>query len=325
LFIVFVGKKNFTSLKLEVRRSPRFISDRLEKPAVKEPLKKKSVAQRSSVKKTSDSQEKKGKEVCLVGSKKSEVVKVQGRNKGKVKVEKTMAVVEERKPAVTSAKSSLGMLQSRSCPTVFSNCINTLSSFQRDTIIDWGFGALLKCDLKKLPWCLSYWVVENFDWRKCAIQTPSGDEIRLTAESAEKYLGLPKGTADIVPTNSKGYATVLSLWRSQFMVMQDDVPVLKKKITATDVCSAMLACGEDKKDLFIINFLVLINSTLVESCTNGDVNTKFLKCLGDLKVAKKFNWCNYTISKLVLVKKEQKDQHAFRGPLLLLLVKFLSH
>ena len=111
----------------------------------------------------------------------------------------------------------------------------------------------------KLPKILSYWLVDNFDTEKCAIQFADGEEIKIDEEDVHLTLGIPRGDALIEMPRIVGKSKLKTEWRKQFK----DVPAHKMPQT-NDVCKKMLEYKNAGK-WFKRNFVVALTSLVIES------------------------------------------------------------
>ncbi|KAH6777406.1 hypothetical protein C2S51_008718 [Perilla frutescens var. frutescens] len=84
-------------------------------------------------------------------------------------------------------------LKGRAIPAPLSKAIKDLNYKQRQAVISMGFGHILYLKVLKLPQKLTYWVLDNFNPRRCQIQLPeNGGSVPITEDDVALVFGFPQ-------------------------------------------------------------------------------------------------------------------------------------
>lgn len=98
----------------------------------------------------------------------------------------------------------------------------------------------------------------------------------------------------------------------------------KYGVTIRDVLAEITRDGGEGTTgaLFRINFMILVNSCLIESNSTGYIKPQIMDCLEDVKSLHEWDWCSYVIDRLVHHKGtwEKNKYNAFCGHILFLTV-----
>lgn len=191
------------------------------------------------------------------------------------------------------------------------NVMNDLTPEQELALEDIGFGNYIKFKFTEIPTQLGYWVLQNFDSKKCQINTKNGP-LKITKETIKNTLGIPDGDIKIKNLGAtKTASTVIKEWKSQFDGL--------KHVYLKELVNTMMD-SEDAGRLFKLNFLVLFVSVMCECITCGTVNIKFLHFIETYVDIKKIDWCGYVLECLKSTREKWKTERHYNGPLLFLLV-----
>ncbi|CAH9076699.1 unnamed protein product, partial [Cuscuta europaea] len=218
-----------------------------------------------------------------------------------------------KKRSIKEIKSGYRSIRTRSSPHVLVKALSGMTDAQKEDIKKIGFGAVFNLDIAEIPGKLGYWVVENFDPKKCSLVLLDGSIVRITEEDVARVLGFPLGGKKIVQKKKNEDCALLQEWRAIFD--KEDY-----KISPSDVSAAMLSKSEGG-DWFKRHFVVLVVYLLLDSTQNGYVTPLIMNHLEDVEKISELNWCNHVINCLIekKVSWEKKKEKAFTGPLLFLI------
>ncbi|KAI3778653.1 hypothetical protein L2E82_08035 [Cichorium intybus] len=185
---------------------------------------------------------------------------------------------------------SLRKLNTRFPPEHITKTMAMLNNHQRACVESIGFGEALTMQLTKLPRKLCYWVVNNYDPNTNSIRLKD-QRLKIKREIVHQIYGIPTGDIPMSnPSKSNPENHVVKLWKSQF-------PITLKRIRLTNVVE-MIRNDTTAGPFFVLNFLVLFVSVMMEYPTMGTVNQGFLENVGDVLDIKQLDWCGFVISSL---------------------------
>ncbi|KAH6775913.1 hypothetical protein C2S52_013474 [Perilla frutescens var. hirtella] len=129
-------------------------------------------------------------------------------------------------------------------------------------MINMGFGEILKLQVKELPHKMTYWILNNFNPRRCEIElADNGGRVHLGEDDVLLVLGLPKGRTLINKRTRNTTCQLTETWRKRFARH-------KYRIVPSNVVTDMLEDVE-AGDWFKRQFIVLLTCYLIENGGNG--------------------------------------------------------
>ena len=217
-----------------------------------------------------------------------------------------------------SRQKQFNSLKTRSSPRLLVSSLQKMNDKQKKFIKDIGFGCLFDLNIVSLPQYLSYWLVDQFDPNKCCLVMANGGELEITEIDVHITLGLPMGKVLVARKTAKENFNLVKDWRNTFEV--------KDNITSAMVMDKLIA-DTDCGDQFLVNFIVVLDSYLIDTLGNGHANHSLVRVVPELGDMRELNWCGLVLESLVDAKKsweKNKDGH-FRGPILFLVVSSFSN
>lgn len=213
-------------------------------------------------------------------------------------VEEDNDEVDEVEQSLQTVCSDYSRIQTRVSPNCLYKATKEMSPQQMDIVRRIGFGRILEIEFNKIPLGLGYFCVEHFNHETGAIEIPSGN-INITRDSINKMFGIPMEENQIETSmRPKKGETSTNLWRSQYSNRVITPPLIVDRIVKTK-CTGWT---------FILDFLVLCASTIIEGNQLGSANFKFLKCIKNEEEIKKLDWCGYMLNSLKEGVKSWKDE-----------------
>ena len=135
----------------------------------------------------------------------------------------------------------------------------------------------------------------------------------ITEDKIHQVLGIPKTGIDILEVDDCEINNrKLKKWMDQ-----SDL-ILKQQQVICDLIEE----GTVADEMFDMNFLMLFVNTIVEKKSSGDLDTKVLMKLPNVKDKTKINWCKYLNETLIKSKKYWKPDKTniyYSGPLAFLI------
>ena len=192
-----------------------------------------------------------------------------------------------------------------------------LRSEQRDRVEKLGFKAMLYMSLDTLPASIGHFVVSRYIPETNSIDL-GNVKLKVTEERIHKILGISKEGINLSTVKDcTGENKFLKLWNDQ-----------KKNLTTSQSSLSNLIEGSKETDeLFDMNFIMLFVNTMIEKKPSGDLDTKVLMKLPNIKDKTKINWCKYLNEALMRTKdgwNPQNPKSYYTGPLPFLIVRILS-
>ncbi|KAL3646654.1 hypothetical protein CASFOL_009198 [Castilleja foliolosa] len=235
----------------------------------------------------------------------------QGEKRKKVVFEKGECSTKKRK-ANTKTDSGMPHLLTRNKSYTLIQAFKGMSIEQRITVQSMGFEDLLEMNVAETPSTLSYWLLEAFDPRSCAVKLDHGRWLHVEDEDVTNVLGIPNGTS-LFKRKAKNIPDPIVI---DFRAFFDG----DTNITSKRLANKMLT--QDATSVWFKRmFLILITTCLVESCGNGYVATRLIQNFEDPDSAKELNW-GQCMKKCLseTVRHWHDNKHLpFTGPLLFLL------
>ncbi|XP_071694410.1 uncharacterized protein [Rutidosis leptorrhynchoides] len=215
------------------------------------------------------------------------------------KIEKAKKKGRNKKIAETS-NDEFSKIRCRLSPNCLHRATKSMSTKQMDVVRKIGFGKMLEIEFNEIPCKLGYFCVDKYNHETSLIELPIGN-IEITKRSIHQMYGLPIGGMKI---ETKGIRTqkgneLYGLWRKQYG---------GTNVRPNDVLDKILE-SEETGWLFVLNFLVLFASTMIEGNQLGSVNTKFLSNITSEDEIMKFDWCEYLLSCLKETVRSWKDEN----------------
>ncbi|KAL3633452.1 hypothetical protein CASFOL_022214 [Castilleja foliolosa] len=118
----------------------------------------------------------------------------QGEKRKKVVFEKGECSTKKRK-ASTKTDSGMPHLLTQNKSYTLIQAFKGMSIEQRITVQSMGFEDLLEMNVAETPSTLSYWLLEAFDPRSCAVKLDHGRWLHVEDEDVTNVLGIPNGTS----------------------------------------------------------------------------------------------------------------------------------
>ncbi|KAI3753280.1 hypothetical protein L2E82_25329 [Cichorium intybus] len=206
----------------------------------------------------------------------------------------------------------------KTIPEHITKTMALLNNDPRACVKSIGFGKALTMQLTKLPRRICYWVVNNYDPNTNYIHIKD-QTLKIKRDIVHQIYGIPMGDIRMSnPSKSNPENHVVKLWKSQF-------PKTLKRIRLTNVVD-MIQNDTTGGPFFVLNFLVLFVSVMIECPTMGTINQGFLENLGDVLDIKQLDRCGFVISSLKSSRtmwKSLDDNCVFTGPIVFLLLFYI--
>ncbi|KAH6798821.1 Rhodanese/Cell cycle control phosphatase superfamily protein [Perilla frutescens var. frutescens] len=205
-------------------------------------------------------------------------------------------------------------LKNRTCPALLVQAIENFNPTQKQEVRDIGFGALLNLKIYIIPLKLAYWLLENFDSKRCQILLRGNANVHIGEDDVRTILGLPRGERLIQPRIKNHEST----WRKRFQKASN-------RILAKHVYDDIFNCPEGG-EWFKRQFLVLVTSCLIESFGNGYISPQIMDSLGDIDRVSELNWCQYVIRCLTKHTShwQKNKKNYYTGPTLFLTLFYVD-
>ncbi|CAH1453883.1 unnamed protein product [Lactuca virosa] len=213
---------------------------------------------------------------------------------------------------------SLRYLNTRFPPEHITKTMALLNNDQRKCVESIGFGSAFNIQLEKLPRRICYWVVDNYDPNTNSICVKD-KRLVVTRERVHEIYGIPMGDIPMSNPCRANSRKFVKLWKSQF-------PKSVKRIRLTHVVD-MIQKDKNVGPFFIMNFLVLFVSVMIEYPTMGTVNQGFLENILDDMDIKQLDWCGFVVACLKssrMMWRRLDDKCVYSGPIVFLLLFYLS-
>ncbi|KAK6145850.1 hypothetical protein DH2020_019719 [Rehmannia glutinosa] len=126
----------------------------------------------------------------------------------------------------------------RSNPALLVKAMAGFTNFQKDAVVEMGFGGLLSLRITEYPSSFIWWLIENFNPISCELVLAQGRFICVDYSDVERVLVFPNGPINIYKkTKSKQndlYDNCAGLFGKTV-----------KLVTTTEVCNKMVECKDD--------------------------------------------------------------------------------
>ena len=191
-----------------------------------------------------------------------------------------------------------------------------------------GFEKILKLNISLIPSNLAYKIVECYNVEEQTLVL-KGHEIKITRDLVHDILGFPKGDLRINFAKRTSYKKIKldlqSFWKQYYDADGKLIVKTKDRSFSTNLKDFILATNE-VNDVFKLNFIILLVSTMISACKGGESNMKFLESLAQhYDSINRVDWCGLVVDSLALNKHDVKknsrnDQYC--GPITFLTVCF---
>ncbi|KAH6780504.1 hypothetical protein C2S52_011741 [Perilla frutescens var. hirtella] len=209
-------------------------------------------------------------------------------------------------------------LKTRTCPSLLVDAIENLNPIQKQQVRDIGFGALLNLKISNIPLKLAYWLLENFDSKRCEIQLKGNAKVHIREDDVRMILGLQRGER-LIQSRIKNHESSLTVeWRQRFEKASN-------RILLKHVYTNMLEQREGG-EWFKRQFLVLLTTCLIECFGNGYLSPQIMDNLNDIDKVSELNWCQYVIRSLTKHTShwQKKKKNYYTGPTLFLTLFYVD-
>ncbi|KAH6815107.1 hypothetical protein C2S51_019927 [Perilla frutescens var. frutescens] len=199
------------------------------------------------------------------------------------------------------------------------NAVAKFNETQKQSVRDLGFGALLHLDIKDVPPKIAYWVLDNFDTKRCEIVLEGDRRVRVGEDNDRLIFGFPRGPHPILRKVKNAEVSLSKEWWERF------TDVNCRKILAKNVCDAAVE-EVDGGTWFKRHFMVLMTCCLIESIGNSYVSSQILDNFREVDRVANLDWCNYVIKCLVehtTVWQKSKDKF-YTGPSLFITMLYMD-
>lgn len=228
------------------------------------------------------------------------------------KKQKSVKVRKPRRKKKVVGENSLS-IRIRTSPKTLHSAIRSLNVYQRQSVLEMGFGNLLDMNVDGIPSKLGFYVVDNFDPERMVIETKNG-LIHISKEAVHDMIGAPIGGVELQSFRSDEFDNaILKEWKAQFD---------KSEIRPGDIMRVIIG-STTYGWLFKLNFLVLFCNTMGECKTNGVCNLDVIEFFRRDTDFSGIDWCGYIVDCLKSSKsswKRTEKQSYYSGPITFLLV-----
>ena len=165
-----------------------------------------------------------------------------------------------------------------------------LSEEQKACVREMGLGEVLNMKLIDVPGALTYYILEKFNPKTMKIHLPCGT-IDVTRESVANIMGFPMGNIKIsdIPVSVQNRLKYIK-WTEQFSD--------KDKIQLKEIKAKLLQTTNADVN-FMMNIIVLMINSLIDSSTKGKCNYKQMKYINENTDLRDIDWCSMLIESLV--------------------------
>ncbi|GJU19268.1 hypothetical protein Tco_1152610, partial [Tanacetum coccineum] len=223
-----------------------------------------------------------------ITTKSTEIQEAQSKNKGK------------------KGKSKVNQsVRTRSSPHPLYESLRFLSTSQKNTLIDMGFGYLIGMNIHYIPSHLSKYIIQNFNQSRMSIKLRNGS-IKITPALIKEVLGIPFGGQRLVKVSDN---ELIEQWKAQF-----DKPITPKRV------AAMTKKTDGAGIMFKLNFLVVFFNVICASKEDGGSNLDILDFINEDADISNLDWCTYVWD---CMKNTKKQKTYYCGSVTLLMLIYL--
>ncbi|GJS10478.1 hypothetical protein Tco_0367274 [Tanacetum coccineum] len=193
-----------------------------------------------------------------ITTKSTEIQEVQSKNKGK------------------KGKSKVNQsVRTRSSPHPLYESLRFLSTSQKNTLIEMGFGYLIGMNIHYIPSHLSKYIIQNFNQSRMSIKLRNGS-IKITPALIKEVLGIPFGGQRLVKVSDN---ELIEQWKAQF-----DKHITPKRV------AAMTKKTDGTGIMFKLNFLVVFFNVICASKEDGGSNLDILDFINEDADISNLDW-----------------------------------
>ncbi|KAH6775069.1 hypothetical protein C2S52_012630 [Perilla frutescens var. hirtella] len=210
-------------------------------------------------------------------------------------------------------------LKNRTNPMALRNAVAKFNETQKQSVRDLGFGALLHLDIKDMPPKIAYWVLDNFDTKRCEIVLEGDRRVRVGEDDVRLIFGFPRGPHPVLRKAKNAEASLSKEWWERFT----DVDC--RKILAKNVCDAAVE-EVDGGIWFKRHFMVLVTYCLIESIGNSYMSPQILNNFREVDRVADLDWYNYVIKCLVehTTGWQKRKEKFYTGPSLFITLLYMD-
>ncbi|XP_076889859.1 uncharacterized protein LOC143540771 isoform X2 [Bidens hawaiensis] len=203
----------------------------------------------------------------------------------------------------------------RCAPIHIVEVVKVMTIAQKTCVEEMGFGSMLRLQVTQTPTTLGYWLLINYNNRLNELNIGSG-VIKITPQKVHEVLGIPMGKIPVLGKNRPilGEDVTTDLFKSQFLTgARKSVKNVKGK----------LAVDQGVGELFKINFLVLVNTSIGFVTKSTTVNQRFIAAIDKTSDIPNMDWCSYVIENLKTTKEEWRGIDVqYNGPITFLVMLY---
>ncbi|GJT52753.1 hypothetical protein Tco_0978910 [Tanacetum coccineum] len=193
-----------------------------------------------------------------ITTKSTEIQEAQSKNKGK------------------KGKSKVNQsVRTRSSPHPLYESLRFLSTSQKNTLIEMGFGYLIGMNIHYIPSHLSKYIIQNFNQSRMSIKLRNGS-IKITPALIKEVLGIPFGGQRLVKVSDN---ELIEQWKAQF-----DKHITPKRV------AAMTKKTDGAGIMFKLNFLVVFFNVICASKEDGGSNLDILDFINEDADISNLDW-----------------------------------
>lgn len=219
-------------------------------------------------------------------------------------------------------------LRTRSAPLSLYEAVKHIVSVPclRQYVRELGFEKILNLNISLIPSNLAYKILQCYNDEQQSLVF-KGHEIKITSDLVHDILGFPKGDIGIHFAKRTSYKKMKfdlqSFWK-QYYDGDGKLKVKTKDRSFSTNLKDFIVATNEVNDLFKLNFIILLVSTMISSCKGGESNMKFLPSLVEhYDNINRVDWCGLVVDSLVLNKHDVKTNsrnNQYCGPITFLTV-----
>uniref|UniRef100_A0A7N0ULF3 Uncharacterized protein n=1 Tax=Kalanchoe fedtschenkoi TaxID=63787 RepID=A0A7N0ULF3_KALFE len=170
------------------------------------------------------------------------------------------------------------------------HALSQISEKHKEAIRNLGFGKILDLNMFEIPSRFGEWLVDAFDPQSYTLRTQSG-ALKIRTHDIHQITGIPVGGQRILMERRVDYSReIVRSWRMRY-------GITNSAISATKIMDKMIKSSRPDK-WFLLDFLVLFTTTMVEGIKNGMSNQRILTIVDRPEDAIKFDWSRYVVDSI---------------------------
>uniref|UniRef100_A0A7N0U5R1 Ubiquitin-like protease family profile domain-containing protein n=1 Tax=Kalanchoe fedtschenkoi TaxID=63787 RepID=A0A7N0U5R1_KALFE len=201
------------------------------------------------------------------------------------------------------------MFKSRCTPYRLYHALSQINERHKEAIWNLGFGKMLDLNMYEIPSRSGEWLVDAFDPLSYTLRTKDG-ALKIRAHDVHQISGIPIGGQRILMERRVDYSReIVMSWRMRY-------GITNSAISVTKIMDKMIQSTRPDK-WFLLDFLVLFTTTMVEGIKNGMSNQRILTVVDRPENAIKFDWSRSVVDSMCSAKithSNTKDIGCFVGP-----------